>query len=66
MEISWILQAASVGFAALSAFHAYRARDNARAAELKEIQTDVKHILKRLDALEGRTYVRKIKKEESA
>ena len=66
MEIPAIFQIASTFFAAISAFGAYRARDNARAAALKEMQTDIKHILKRIDALEGKQYVRKMKKEESA
>ena len=66
MDWASVLQLVSTVFAALGAFGAYRARDNSRAAEIKEIQTDVKYILKRLDVLEGRVYVRKVKKEESA
>lgn len=38
--------------AALSAYGAYRARDNERAAALAEIKADLRAALKRLDNLE--------------
>ena len=66
MDLATVMQMASVFFAAVTAFSTYRARDNARAAALREIQTDIRHILKRIDALEGKRYVSKIGKEESA
>lgn len=34
------------------AYAGMRARDNARAATLAEIQTDIRHIIKRMDAME--------------
>lgn len=66
MNLSLIFQLLSTLIAVLGAFSAYRARDNARAATLSELQTDVKYILRRLDALEDRQRVKRMKKEESA
>lgn len=67
MSVQVLLQLAATVLSAWGAFSAYRARDNERAGALSEIKSEIRHISRRLDALEkgGRRAVR-IQREESA
>ncbi len=52
MDWQGILQTVGVVTALFAFFSNARARDNERAATLAEIKSDIKHIQRRLDALE--------------
>lgn len=68
MELSALLQLIATFSAAWGAFGAFRTRDNARATQLAEIRSDIKHIIRRLDRIENGN-LRRIehkKREESA
>lgn len=69
MNYTVMIQLAATVLSAISVFSAYRARDNERAGTLFEIKNEIKHISRRLDALEeeGNSLRRiKIQREESA
>lgn len=67
MEFSFLLQLIATVASAWGAFSAYRTRDNERAAALSEIKNEVRHIMRRLDALEDASRRRvRVQREESA